>query len=288
MGYGPEWNRVLYEAVETEGEEMGISAEEGRQLRQDYEQAASASHEICRQLERGGEISTVANVLATQGMESEIREILDRWNTASRREKPAQLWEQLQKPQEFQELYQETVEEQEEQFREQILEEADSLVDVRSLQLLTKQLHLMGSLSRSEEYYFPMDLGGETAAIHLQICHGEQEKGLVRIELTSSSLGSLQGEFQIKDDVVNGYFVGNQEETVMNLHRFADIFDSYLAEGLQLGRVEYVYHASGMTTMSWDRTGTEEAAQRSSLYATAKAFLQTIRDVEKQMERNPA
>ena len=288
MGYGQEWNRVLNEAVEADAEEAGASAEESRQLRQAYEQAAGASREICRQLERAGESPTVANVLAAQGMEAEIREILNRWNTASRREKPVRLWEQLQKPQAFRELYQEAVEEQEGQFREQILEETDSLVDVRSLQLLTKQLHLMGNLSRSEEYYFPMDLGGETAAIHLQICQGEQEKGLVRIELTSGCMGSLTGEFQVKDGVVNGYFAGNQEEAVMNLRRSADIFDSYLAEGLQSGRVEYVYNASGKTTMSWDRDGAEEAAEQSSLYATAKAFLQTVRDVEKQMEGNPA
>lgn len=288
MGYGQEWNRVLNEAVEADAEESGASAEESRQLRQAYEQAAGASREICRQLERAGESPTVANVLAAQGMEAEIREILNRWNTASRREKPAQLWEQLQKPQAFRELYQEAVEEQEGQFREQILEETDSLVDVRSLQLLTKQLHLMGNLSRSEEYFFPMDLGGETAAIHLQICQGEQEKGLVRIELTSGCMGSLTGEFQVKDGVINGYFAGNQEDAVMNLRRSADIFDSYLAEGLQSGRVEYLYNASGKTAMSWDRDGAEEAAEQSSLYATAKAFLQTVRDVEKQMEGNPA
>lgn len=287
MGYGQEWHQVLNEAVETDAEETGIFAEEGRRQRQAYEQAAGVSREICRQLERAGESPTAANVLAAQGMESEIREILNRWNTASRREKPARLWEQLQKPQAFRELYQEAVEEQEGQFQEQILEETDSLMDVRSLQLLSKQLHLMGNLSRSEEYYFPMELGGETAAIHLQICHGEQEKGMVRIELTSSCMGSLKGEFQVQDGVVNGYFAGNQSEAVINLRRSADIFDSYLTEELQLGQVEYVHNASGKTTMSWDKTG-EEAAEQSSLYATAKAFLQTVRDVEKQMERNPA
>lgn len=288
MGYGQEWNQVLNEAIEPDAEEAGASAEESGQLRQAYEQAAGASREICRQLERAGESPAAANVLAAQGMESEIREILNRWNTASRREKPDRLWEQLQSPQAFRELYQEAVEEQEGQFREQILEETDSLVDVRSLQLLSKQLHLMGSLSRSEEYYFPMELGGELAAIHLQICCGEQEKGLVRIELTSGCMGSLKGEFQVKDGVVNGYFAGNQEKAVMNLRRRADIFDSYLAEGLQLGRVEYVHNASGKTTMSWDRMEAEEATEQSSLYATAKAFLQTVRDVEKQMEGNPA
>ena len=39
--------------------------------------------------------------------------------------------------------------------------------------------------------------------------------------------------------------------------------------------------------MSWDGAGTAEAVSQQSLYATAKAFLQTVRDVEKQTEWNP-
>ncbi len=110
---------------------------------------------------------------------------------------------------------------------------------------------------------------------------------MVRIELTSGSLGSLKGRFQVRDGVVNGYFVGNQREAVMNLRRSADIFDSHLPEELRSGQVEYVHNASGRTAMSWDGAGTEEAVSQQSLYATAKAFLQTVRDVEKQTEWNP-
>lgn len=288
LGYVREWNRVLEEAVEPDAQDYSGAEGDSAGMRQEWAQAASASQEVYRELERAEEAPNTANILTAQSMETEIQKILSRWNTSgSRREKPAQLWQRLQEPKEFQESYQEAVSAQEDQIGHQILEETDNLVDVRSLQLASKQLHLMGSLSQSEEYYFPMELDGEIAAIHLQICHGEQEKGMVRIELTSVRMGSLKGEFQVKDDKVNGYFVGNQNEAVMNLRRSADIFDSYLAEGLQLGQVEYVYNESGKTAMSWDRTEAAGAAEQRSLYATAKAFLQTVRDVEKQMEGNP-
>lgn len=287
LGYLREWNRVLEEAAEPENPaDSGAEGDSG-QMRQVWAAAAAASQETYRQLERAGETPTAANILTAQSMETEIQKILSRWNnTGNRREKPAQLWQRLQEPQEFRESYQEAVSAEEERIGDQILEETDQLVDVRSLQLASKQLHLMGSLSQSEEYYFPMELDGELAAIHLQICHGEQEKGMVRIEMTSVSMGSLKGEFQVKDGAVNGYFVGNQNQAVMNLRRSADIFGSYLAEGLQLGQVEYVYSESGKTAMSWDRAETGSAAEQKSLYATAKAFLQTVRDVEKQLEGN--
>ncbi|MDE6517398.1 MAG: hypothetical protein K2L18_06095, partial [Acetatifactor sp.] len=257
LGYAREWNRVLEEAVEQEDAQSpeGMAAKDGAQMRQEWATAAAASQEVYKELDRAQEASTVANVLAAQGMEEEIQKLMGRWNADSRgREKPEQLWQRLHEPEEFKEAYQETVAVQEEHTHRQILEETDSLVDVRSLQLMTKQLHLMGSLSQSEEYYFPMELGGELAAIHLQICHGEQEKGMVRIELTSERMGSLKGEFQVGDGIVNGYFVGNQMEAVMNLRHSSDIFDSHLAEGLQSGQVEYVHNASGRTVMSWDRT----------------------------------
>ncbi len=300
LGYAREWNRVLEEAVGPEGQAAsspeqedtrsweGTAAKDGAEMRQEWAEAASASQEVYKELDRAQEASTVSNVLAAQGMEEEILKLMSRWNADSRgREKPGQLWQRLHEPEKFKEAYQETVAVQEEQTHRQILEETDSLVDVRSLQLMSKQLHLMGSLSQSEEYYFPMELGGELAAIHLQICHGEQEKGLVRIELTSERMGSLKGEFQVRDGIVNGYFVGNQMEAVMNLRHSSDIFDSHLAEGLQPGQVEYVHNASGRTAMSWDRSEMGEAVPQASLYATAKAFLQTVRDVEKQMEGNP-
>lgn len=287
LGYMREWNRVLEEAVEPDTQDYVEAQSDADRTRREWTQAAAASPEVYGALERAEEAPTVVNILAAQNMEAELQKLMSRFDSGSRREKPAQLWQRMHSPREFQESYQETVAEQEEQLEHQILEETDQLVDVRSLHLMSKQLHLMGSLARSEEYYFPMELGGEIAAVHLQICRGEQEKGLVRIELTSTRMGSLRGEFQVKDNTVNGYFVGNQSDAVMNMRRSADIFDSYLAEGLQLGQVEYVYHESGKTVMSWDGRGTAEATEQGSLYATAKAFLQTVRDVQKQMEGNP-
>ena len=256
------------------------------ETRQEMARAAAASQDVYKELDRAQEAPAVTNVLTAQSMEEEIQKLMGRWNAGSRdREKPSQLWQRLHKPEEFQRAYQETVADQEEQTHREIQEETDSLVDVRSLRLMTRQFRFMGSLSQSEEYYFPMELDGEVAAIHLQICHGE-EKGIVRIELTSECMGGLKGEFQVKEGTVNGCFVGNHGEAVMNLRRSSDIFGSYLPEELLPGQVEYIHDASGKMAMSWDRNETKEAARQESLYATAKAFLQTVRDVERQMRGN--
>lgn len=288
MGYAKEWNRVLEEAAEPAQQETAAGQEEeSARARREFAQAAQSSPEACETVQRAVETPTAANILAAQEMEEQIRRILERWNTDGRnRVKPAGLWQRLQEPEEFREEYQKTVASQEEQTYRELLEDADSLVDVRSLQLMTKQLHLMGNLAQSEEYYFPMELDGELAAVHLQICRGEQEKGMVRIELTGGSMGDLRGEFQVRDGVVNGYFVGNQRETVMNLRGLTDIFDSHLAGDIQLGQVEYVHNESGKTIMSWDRTEPTETTSQGDLYRVAKAFLQTVQDMGKQTERN--
>ena len=273
--------------ADREGAEQNDSQRTDREsamARQEMARAAAASQEVYRELDRAQEAPATANVLAAQEMEEEIQKLMGRWNAGRKdREKPTQLWQRLHKPGEFQRAYQENVAAREEETHRQIQEETDSLVDVRSLRLMTRQLHLMGSLSRSEEYYFPMELDGEVAAIHLQICHGG-EKGIVRIELTSEHMGSLKGEFQVRDGVVNGCFMGNHRETVMNLRRSSDIFGSYLPQELRTGQVESIHDASGRTRMSWDRTEPEEPTAQEGLYATAKAFLQTVRDVEKRMD----
>lgn len=289
MGYAKEWSRVLEEAAEPDAQEtLAGQEEESARMRRELAQAAQSAPEACETVERAAQTPAAANILAAQDMEEQIRRILERWNAGSRNSvKPAQLWRRLQEPEEFQQQYREAVASQEEQNYQKLLEDADSLVDVRSLQLMTKQLHLMGGLAQSEEYYFPMELDGELAAIHLQICRGEQEKGLVRVELTGGSMGDLSGEFQVRDGVVNGYFVGNERRAVMNLRGMTDIFDSYLAGDMRLGQVEYVYSESGKTVMSWDRTQPEETTPQGDLYRVAKAFLQTVREMGKQTEGNP-
>ncbi len=289
LGYAKEWNRVLEEAAEPEQQEAAaMQEEESARARRELAESAQSTQEAYKTVERAAETPTAANILAAQDMEEHIRKILDRWNADSKSKvKPAQLWQRLQDPDKFREAYREAEASQEEQTYRSITEDTDSLVDVRSLQLMTKQLHLMGNLAQSEEYYFPMELDGELAAVHLQICHGEQEKGMVRIELTGGSMGSLSGEFQVKDGVVNGYFVGNQRETVMNLRRLTDIFDSHLEGDMQLGQVEYVHNESGKTVMSWDSSEPMENTAQANLYKVAKAFLRTVQEMGKQAERNP-
>ena len=55
------------------------------------------------------------------------------------------------------------------------LEQAESHLDVKQLQLVHKQLRLAGNLQNRQEYFLPMYLGDQLAGVHLTLQQGTGE-----------------------------------------------------------------------------------------------------------------
>lgn len=142
------------------------------------------------------------------------------------------LWERAGEP-DFSTNCQEALTKAEEFVKEQTFAMETSL-DVRQMQLLSKQLHVAGSLADGgQEFYLPLEYEGGTGKLHLKLEHAENEQARAVVEV--NAFGSkTRAEFQLKDGKVSATLWGQGEEEVTKLTRAADILSDRLAKGSSL------------------------------------------------------
>ena len=255
------------------------------------QEAAKAPAESYAMLERGQIPATAQNIMAATVLEKAPAEVFGKsWQKAKRETSgllpehmegkifSTELWQKLESREGFEKEYAQSVDTTQQNVEEVTIEEADTTVDVKELQMLSKQLHIMRKLSMTQEYYFPMEIAGETTGVHLQFTQGEN-KGLVRITMESAALGRISGALQVTEEHVSGYFVGNRKEVVMNLKKSSDIVNNSLGEEWKFCEVEFVYSESNHIPMDWTRTSAETQVDSDSLYRLSKNFLQVVKAV---------
>ncbi len=257
-----------------------FSKEEAADCREQQKEAAGAPAEAYRMLERGEQEPSAQNVLAAKLLEQESDSVLTRLLEKSAKKKERlESWKYLDNKEAFTAEYDADVTEVMEQVENATLQEADTTLDIRSMRLMHKQLTIMQSLSTNEEYFIPMEIGGEVTGVHLQFTHSEEESAVVRIRMESVSIGTLSGTLQITSVGLEGYFVGNREETVMNLKQASDIFTSSFGEEWNSCRIEFVYSETNDIPMDWTRRSAGAHVGTDRLYGLSKSFLQLVKDV---------
>ncbi len=255
----------------------GYRKEQADACRDMFREAAQVTGEAYDTLERGGEVPSPQNLIAAQELELHVQDSI--LKQASRKDKDKEIWKNLDSKEMFREDYGAYIDATTQQLEQRLLEQDDVTLDIRDMRLVHKQLNIMQKLAPAEEYYFPMEIGGELTGIHLQIAEGEDAKGLVRISLESILLGKITGALQVQDDRVEGYFVGNKEEAVMNLRKSSDIVNKNLGEAWKSCEVEFIHSESNHIPMDWTRKSTEAQVNTDQLYQLAKSFLQAVKAV---------
>ncbi|MCM1184920.1 MAG: DUF6240 domain-containing protein [Lachnoclostridium sp.] len=205
----------------------------------------------------------------------------------------------------FRENYREFVDDLKGQLEEASVNQADTFLDVRSLQMVHKQLSIAGKLSASEEYVIPMYIGERLAKVRLTMERGSGEKGGVHISVALSGEEQIEAHFAVKaakgesggKRTLQGFLAGNTESEVTKLKRTADIFSDYISEGrenLQNVGVETLpiirreVNAANVLPKSpkGNIIGTEandtmtDGSDNLELYRIAKVFLQAVREEE--------
>ena len=174
---------------------------------------------------------------------------------------------------------------------EEVLEEAKydagiTYIDLKSIQSCHKQLTLAGNLAKEENYQIPVEINGETTAIHLKILHGKENGGKVKATLSTESYGDVAAEFSVRNNKISGYIACATPEgtAVMQSRsdslqrRLKSTVDSLMQNELELGKIG-VIHSSELDLNSFEAEevhDTSEAAQTADLYKIAKAFISVV------------
>lgn len=276
-------NRLLTQvSQETEGAY-------GKQKLEVIRQAVTTDEECASLLSRGQISASADNLLATQALLQDsttpfhnLKNKKEKMTNMSDKEaqmEMGQVWETLEDKQSFEDDYQQLVSEVTEMIEQTSLEEADSSVDVRELQLLHKQMNVLGSLAKSEEYFVPMYIGEELARVHLTVENGNEKKGNVRISIEMANGSSLTGSFYLKEGHITGALTENTGTEVTKLEEIADKFKKEAEENWAVDELHIVdeenFQLEEMSTI--ESSENTPGSDNAELYRVAKAFLQSVK-----------
>ena len=268
---------------------------------QQMREAVETEPGAAQMLERGEVNTSTSNLLAAQALLEDPAELfsdLQRYRKKYNKEKeipvaatgeePAGteasgLWEQLDQ-QNFADDYRTMLQDALQETETISLEQAESHLDVKQLQLVHKQLRLAGNLQNRQEYFLPMYLGDQLAGVHLTLQQGTGETSAVDIRVDAGD-EQLEAHLQVNGEHIEGYLVGNTPEEVTKLEKTSDIFLEWIqtdtsadwkAEKLS------VVSSRDMTRMAAGETQNAETiesrADAAQLYRLAKGFLQAVAD----------
>lgn len=268
---------------------------------QQMREAVETEPGAAQMLERGEVNTSTSNLLAAQALLEDPAELfsdLQRYRKKYNKEKeipvaatggePAGteasgLWEQLDQ-QNFADDYRTMLQDALQETETISLEQAESHLDVKQLQLVHKQLRLAGNLQNRQEYFLPMYLGDQLAGVHLTLQQGTGETSAVDIRVDAGD-EQLEAHLQVNGEHIEGYLVGNTPEEVTKLEKTSDIFLEWIqtdtsadwkAEKLS------VVSSRDMTRMAAGETQNAETiesrADAAQLYRLAKGFLQAVVD----------
>lgn len=202
-----------------------------------------------------------------------------------------QLWEKIGDKEQFTEEYTDTLDKKINAAEKKALNEAKTYVDLKEMQLFHKQLQIMSGLKLREEYYLPMELGGQIAAVKVSFRQEEQDKGKIQLRLhfnPEEEDTNITGTITADRNRITGYFTANTRQAVEKLQRVADIVTNTHEQtgqtvSLQIlleettGSRRFSQYEGNNPVKSDDLNDT--ALDNRQLYGIAREFLQGIKSV---------
>ncbi|MCR4897247.1 MAG: DUF6240 domain-containing protein [Lachnospiraceae bacterium] len=249
--------------------------------------AAEAENEARDLLTRGDTAASADNLLAARalaGGEGELKALLGESRIRDRERKLPDAEEILEHPEDADEIYtRETASLQE--LLTQHLYDAESRLDVRSLQLLYRQLSIArkaaenAAASGEGEYFLQTEVGGKSCTMHVRLEKGENaEAGRVSVTIRSGEGAGIRADLTLEGGTLKGAFFHEspEEGTVKDLGFLADIFCEHLKKS-GIAVTDLSIETVGSDGIPTERTyqitpGMEAGAQRNEGSTRAELF----------------
>lgn len=153
--------------------------------------------------------------------------------------------------------------------------ESGSYIDVRSMAVYARQIGLLSSHAKEENYYVPMQLSDDWTIVHVQILSGSgQGKVSVEYRGNAEGEGKAGATFVVKEDRIEGLIGAAREEDV---DKYSEIAGKCAEEILvKTGKEADItcVHSETMNLDAFMAAGAKEKhASAKMLYQVAKAFI---------------
>ena len=184
------------------------------------------------------------------------------------------LWESLDDKETFVQEYDSLTQDALEAVETASLQEADTSLDVRGLQLVHKQLTVASALADQEEYFIPMYIGETLTRVHLTLDRSSSGRGNVSVGVQLSEESRLEAHFHLENGALKGIFAAQDQNEVMKLQELADTFREEVGDAWSVSSIEITTAASTETTET--ETAENITTENAELYRVAKVFLQAV------------
>ncbi|MBQ4293341.1 MAG: hypothetical protein II754_01660 [Lachnospiraceae bacterium] len=168
-------------------------------------------------------------------------------------------------------------------------EETRTSLDVRELRLMAGQFRLSAKAAEKQQYHIPIEVQGETGELTLKIVSGREEKGVVDIMFSLSSLGNVAAKLRAEGQTLTGYIAADHKETADAFREREEAFTRELLSSSGLSEVKLsvvndtrldLKRFGAETDRENDRLRGEQGSEVTTraLYRTAKSFLSLLND----------
>ncbi|MBO5210173.1 MAG: hypothetical protein J6B68_12670 [Lachnospiraceae bacterium] len=274
-------------------EEPAMEKEYLNEQLQEYRQASQVDDSIVNELLNNKQPVTTNNLLAADMLMNskgflyrKLNEFIKSADKDKVKDAISHLQEAMVDKESMQEAYEELQQVYEEVLEESQEDSSNGYLDLKTIQSCHKQLALAGNLAKEENYQVPVEINGETTAIHLKVLHGNDESGKVKATLETESYGKVAAQFSVRNGKVSGYVACSTTEGTEILQgkeeklqaEFKTQVESLVQSKLELGSIGVMYNKDlDLNTFEAAEGSSDAAVETADLYQIAKAFITVIK-----------
>ena len=258
---------------------------------QDCRQACEVEDSVIEELLHSRQPVTINNLAAADMLMNSrgaVYKKLNEYTSPENQDKVRGAVSHLQEALTDKDTAQEAYEEMQQVF-EKVLDDArDSMdlnyIDLKMMQSCYRQLTLAGNLAREENYQIPVEINGETTAIHLRVLHGQEDGGKVKAAFETERHGRVAAEFSIRNGKISGYIAcSTSEGTEAVRNKREDLQESLQRiftqkNGPEIGDIGVVHSDELDLNFFTSEEAPEETSsvQTADLYQIAKVFISVV------------
>lgn len=156
-----------------------------------------------------------------------------------------------------------------------------SVLDIRAMSSLYKQMSFMGSMAREENYEIPVNINGSLTSINLKLVHNSQKESRVAISFEADGAGKTAAEFKLTNEKLSGFCICSSKEMKQLFQENKGILEEKLKqENIQPGEI---YFAEGekldLKEFSLKESNDRQTGNNArALYRAAKAFIGYVQE----------
>ncbi len=279
-------------ADEMAGQEEAVQEEYQQEQLQDLRQSCEVEDCVIEELLHNRQPITANNLMAadmlmnkTGFLYRKLDELTKPADKSKVKEAVTHLTDSFTDKESAQEAYNELQSEFKDILEEAQYDEGINYIDLKAIQSCQKQLALAGNLAQEENYYIPLEINGETTAVHLKVLHDRQSGGKVKATLDTESYGKIAAEFSVRNSKISGYIACATAEGVDAVQsRSVDLQESFnnnvgaLSENrMELEKIGVIYSSDlDLNSFAAEEVQDVSPVNTADLYQVAKAFIMVI------------